>query len=96
MNPNIQLEPKHFSIVKTLLQKHRISAYVFGSRAKTKAKTFSDLDLCVKESYSKSTIRMFQDDLESSDLPFKVDLVVWSELSPEFKSHIENDLVLFE
>lgn len=90
---NIQIEPRHLLIVEELLKKHKVSAFVFGSRVKNKAKTFSDLDLCIKTDYSKTVIRQLQDDFEESDLPFKVDIIVWSEISPEFKNHIENDLV---
>lgn len=92
---NIQLETKHLEIVKEILNKHNISVYVFGSRAKNTAKRLSDLDLCLKEPYSKSTVRKLQDAFEDSDLPFKVDIVVWSDLSESFKKHIENDLVAF-
>lgn len=93
---SIQLEPKHFTIVKEILKKYEINVYVFGSRAKNSAKPLSDLDLCLKENYDKSTVRKLQDAFEESDLPFKVDIVVWSELSDGFKNHIENDLVKFE
>jgi predicted nucleotidyltransferase len=93
---SIQLEPKHLTIVKEILNKSEISVYVFGSRAKNCAKPLSDLDLCLKDNYDKSTIRKLQDAFEESDLPFKVDIVVWSELSDGFKNHIESDLVKFE
>lgn len=93
---NIQLEPRHHVIVKEILNKFEAAAYVFGSRAKNTAKPLSDLDLCLKDNYDKSTVRKLQDAFEESNLPFKVDIVVWSELSDGFKSQIENDLVKFE
>ncbi len=92
----IQLEPKYLAIVKEILKKNEINAYVFGSRSKNTAKKLSDLDLCLKENYNKSAVRKLQDAFEESDLPFKVDIVVWSELSESFKNHIENDLLKFE
>ncbi len=92
---NPQLESKHLNIVKQILNDLRITAYVFGSRAKHTAKPFSDLDLCLKDNYDKSNIRKLQDAFEESDLPFKVDVVVWSDLSDGFKKHIEADLILF-
>lgn len=91
----IQLEPRHLVIVKDILKTFEVIAYVFGSRAKNTAKPLSDLDLCVKDNYDKSTIRKLQDAFEDSDLPFKVDVVVWSELSDGFKKQIEADLVDF-
>lgn len=92
----IQLEPKHSVIVNDILNKCEITAYVFGSRAKNKAKALSDLDLCLKDNYNKSTVRKLQDAFEESDLPFKVDVVVWSEISQSFQKHIENDLIKFQ
>ena len=91
----IQLEYKHLEIVKKILKDMNISVFVFGSRAKNKAKPLSDLDLCLKDKYDKSTVRKLQDAFDESDLPFKVDVVVWSELSEEFKKHIETDLLVF-
>ncbi len=92
---NLQLEPKHFEIICSILKKAKVTVYVFGSRTKNNARAFSDLDLCLKADYDKTIIRKLQDDFEDSDLPFKVDIVVWSELSENFKKQIENDLVLF-
>jgi predicted nucleotidyltransferase len=92
----IQLEPKHLVIVQDILKKYEITAYVFGSRAKNTAKILSDLDLCLKNDYNKSTVRKLQDAFEESDLPFKVDIVVWSELTESFKNQIESGLVRFE
>ena len=89
----IQLEPRHLIIVKEILQKIEVTAYVFGSRARNTAKTLSDLDLCLKDNYDKTTVRKLQDAFEESDLPFKVDVVVWSEISDDFKKHIQADLI---
>ena len=91
----IQLEPKHLAIVKDILKKYEVTAYVFGSRAKNTAKNLSDLDLCLKNNYDKSTVRKLQDAFEESDLPFKVDVVIWSDISESFQRHIEKDLYLF-
>ena len=93
---SIQLEPKHLEIVKNILAELKVTPYVFGSRAKNTAKPLSDLDLCLKDNYGKSVVRKLQDAFEESDLPFKVDVVVWAELSEGFKNHIEGDLVKFE
>ena len=91
----IQLEPKHLAIVREILIKYKVNTYVFGSRAKKTAKPLSDLDLCLKDDYDKSTVRKLQDAFEESDLPFKVDVVVWSEISESFRNLIEKDLVEF-
>jgi len=88
----IQLEEKHLKIVKDILLKNNISAYVFGSRAKGTAKALSDLDLCIKDDSAKSEIRRLQDAFEESNLPFKVDIILWSEISENFQKHIQDDL----
>lgn len=78
-----------------ILKKYEVKAYVFGSRARNTAQLLSDLDLCLKDDYDKSTIRKLQDDFEESDLPFKVDIVVWSHISENFQKHIQKDLISF-
>ena len=90
---SIQLAPGHLLIVKQILDHFKVSASVFGSRAKNQAKEFSDLDICLMESYDKTTIRKVQDAFEDSQLPMKVDVVVWSELTDDFKKKIAVDLV---
>lgn len=92
----IQLEPKHLKIVLDLLKKYDVKAYAFGSRAKQTAKPLSDLDLCLKNNYDKSTVRKLQDAFEESDLPFKVDIIIWDEITESFQNHIQNDLVLLK
>ncbi|MFZ3228764.1 MAG: nucleotidyltransferase domain-containing protein [Pseudobdellovibrio sp.] len=89
----IQLEPKHFEIVKDILKNFNIEPYVFGSRAKNAAKKLSDLDLCLMNACDKTTLRKLHDAFEESNLPFKVDIVVWPELTDSFKKQIESDLI---
>lgn len=92
----IQLEPKHFIIVNKILKELNVLVYEFGSWAKNCAKPISDLDLCLKDNLDKSTVGKLQDAFEESDLPFKVDIIVWSDISDSFKKHIEKDLIKFE
>lgn len=91
----IQLKPEHLKLVSEILKSMQIEAHVFGSRARETAKELSDLDLCIKQDYDKTTIRKLQDAFEESDLPFKVDVIQWSEISDDFKIQIQADLVLF-
>ena len=41
-----------------------------------------------EESLPLTTIRILRDAFDDSDLPFKVDLVVWAEVSEEFRKVI--------
>lgn len=92
---SIQIESQHEKIVAEILDRHKIEVYVFGSRAKGTARTLSDLDLCVKQKCDKRRIRKLHEDFEESNLPFKVDLIVWNEISASFQKQIEADLILF-
>lgn len=93
---SIQLESKQYKIIKNILSDLDVNVFVFGSRIKGSARKLSDLDLCLMNPYSKQTVRKLQDAFEESDLPFKVDVVVWSKLTDSFKKQIEKDLVSFE
>jgi uncharacterized protein len=71
----IQLENKHQKIIITILTKYPYKFYAYGSRVKKQAKQYSDLDLCFYEEIPWNVLSHIQEDLEESDLPFKVDLV---------------------
>ncbi len=90
----VQLKEHHLQIVQGILKKWNIRAHVFGSRSKGTAKDLSDLDLCLKDPCDKSTLRKLADDFEESNLPFKVDIVVWDQLDSHFQQHIQKDLML--
>lgn len=92
----IQLEPQHFKIVKQILDEFKTQVFVFGSRAKGGAKPLSDLDLCIKSNGNKRLLRELKDAFDESNLPFKVDIVDWSEISDSFRQHIEKDLIAME
>lgn len=91
----IQIKDSHRKMVVDILKVYPFRAFVFGSRAKNAAKEFSDLDLCIKEPISKDTLRELQRKLEDSNLPYKVDVILWSEISSEFRAQIEKDLIEF-
>ncbi len=91
----ILLEPRHFDLVKKILETVPYTFYVFGSRAKGTARALSDLDLCYKGPVDERGISRLIEAFEESDLPFTVDLVDLNRCSPEFRSMIEPDLVEF-
>ena len=92
-----QLAEEDFEIIKNVLKTYPYRFYVFGSRAKNKARPLSDLDLCIKEEapIPLSTLARIEADFEESDLPFKVDVKDWHRTSASFKALIEKDFVLF-
>lgn len=93
---SIHVEPRHHKIISEIVKEFGFETFVYGSRATGKHRPYSDLDLCIKGSPDKRTLRQFQDALEESDLPYKVDVVLWTEISDEFKQKIEKDLIKFE
>ena len=63
----------------------------FGSRVDWTAKDYSDLDLAVVGSgkLSDDTLRHLKEAFEESDLPFRVEVLDWHAISPEFQKVIE-------
>jgi predicted nucleotidyltransferase len=79
--------------VKAILQKHLagIEVRAFGSRVRGTAKEWSDLDLAVVsgEKLEPELLGALKIDFAESDLPFRVDILDWHDISPEFRVLIE-------
>jgi type I restriction enzyme, S subunit len=77
--PLIDICPKQWEIVRSILQKHvpQYEVWAFGSRATWTAKEFSDLDLAVitDKPLDIAESASLSDDFSESDLPWRVDLV---------------------
>ena len=95
----IHLKDGEKSIVKSILQKHipNRSVVVFGSRAGGTIKPFSDLDLCImgEEDISPSILNDLKDAFSQSDLPMRVDIVVWSNTQKHFQDIIQKQSLEF-
>ena len=89
----LQIETRHLEIINSILSKYPYTFYAYGSRVKGGAKKYSDLDLCYREEIPWNVLSHIQEDLEESDLPFKVDLVFWELMGSEFQKLIKDDLV---
>lgn len=92
----INLENRHLEIIQDILKKYPYTFYAFGSRAKDNAKRFSDLDICFKDPIPLNVQSHIEEDFEESNLPFKVDLVDWHQMTKEFQVLIEKDLRLIQ
>lgn len=64
--------------------------FIFGSRAKEKARKFSDYDIGImgKRPLSFEKMALIEDALEESDLPFRVDLIDFHSVTKEFKKSV--------
>lgn len=62
----------------------------FGSRVAGRAKPHSDLDLVVmgEESIPDLVLAELHADLDDSDLPFRVDIVLWPDVPPSLRESI--------
>jgi predicted nucleotidyltransferase len=91
----IDLAPHHLEKVRTILRKHvpQCEVRAFGSRVNRTAKGYSDLDLAVVASgkLSNDALRHLREALEESDLPFRVDVLDWHAISPDFQEVIEKE-----
>lgn len=88
----LQIEPRHLRIVHAILGSKKTEVMAFGSRAKGTARKFSDLDLVFVSEIDRRELAKLRNAFEDSDLPYKVDLAVWTELDPTFQKHIAGDL----
>ena len=97
--PLIHLTPQHANIVRAILSEYfagtPLCVCVFGSRARLSPRTDSDLDLLIdtQEPIRLSTIAQLKESFEESDLPFHVDIVLRTAISPEFYQCIQEDLL---
>lgn len=74
-------------IIFLFLDKKKYQVFIFGSRALKKAEKFSDYDIGIwgEKPVSDDVLAMIKETLEESDLPYVVDIVDFSLVSPEFK-----------
>jgi predicted nucleotidyltransferase len=63
----------------------------FGSRYNGTSKEYSDLDLAIigEDELDWQVIANLKDEFEESDLPFRVEVLDWHTVSPEFRKVIE-------
>lgn len=89
----ISVAPEHLAIVREILHRHvpGREARVFGSRITGTFKPYSDLDIALvgPEPVAPAVMDRLREDFQQSDLPFRVDLIDWQTITPEFRAVIE-------
>ena len=91
----IDLEEKYINFIKETINKHlqKCKIYLFGSRVKSKARKYSDIDIALDcESLDEKILLKIKNDFENSTLPYEVDVLDLNNISESFKEHIKNDL----
>lgn len=94
---SIDINPIHLETIKRILDEHVPDCEVraFGSRAKWNAEDYSDLDLAVvgNQPLDWRILSQLEMDFEESDLPFRVDILDWHDISDKFRELIEIDCI---
>ncbi len=97
--PQLILEPPNLALISTILQHYlpvNCQVYLFGSRANGKAKPYSDVDLALKDGDNQLALDLLLElgrAFSESDLPYRVDLIDLNDLSDDFRTAIEPDLL---
>ena len=89
----IEIDTEDYKILKNVLEKYPYKFYAYGSRAKGKARRYSDLDIYSIEKMEGNDLIYLKWDLEDSDITIKVDVIDPSRCSEEFRELIKEDLV---
>lgn len=96
----LDMQPQHWQIVTAILgtELPDREVWAFGSRARQRAKPFSDLDLAVigTQPLSLDVSGRLQEAFSQSDLPFKVDVVDWVTTTDVFRRIIARDHVVVQ
>lgn len=92
MTRSIDLPSPLLEMVLSITAQYPFPFYAYGSRVKGKAKRLSDLDLMILEDVEAGQVESVREAFEESDLPIKVDVSLWSELSDEFRQQVQGDL----
>jgi type I restriction enzyme S subunit len=96
----MDLKPEYLAMVRDILATHvpGMEVRIFGSRAIGPAKPHSDLDLALigDGKVDFGTMARLKDAFSESDLPFRVDVLDWNDISPEFQSVIAQNYVVVQ
>lgn len=90
-----QLSKEHYQKVQAILERTLPSGtttWVFGSRATGNTRRASDLDLAIDAGrpLTKSELSELVEQFEISDLPYKVDIIDYRTVTPEFRRIIDH------
>ena len=98
MTAKIDISPEQLAIVQRILKDHLplgTLAWAFGSRVTWTAKPFSDLDIALEGAapLAPDVLIDLEEAFDSSNLPWKVDVIDLNAVSPEFRTIVERQRV---
>lgn len=96
MKPVPEIRPDHLRMVQGILRRHLpdgVRVWVFGSRARGGARTWSDLDLALEGPVplDEDTLLAVTDAFEQSELSLRVDVVDLARVSERFRRIVESE-----
>lgn len=92
----IDLETKYLDFIKQTVSEYlqEYKLYIFGSRAKGKAKKYSDIDIAIDSPELTTKIKSKLEFIfENSTMPYEVDIVDLNNITYSFKNLIKDDLI---
>ena len=96
----INILDDQLEIILNILKKYvpHCEVRAFGSRINGTHRHSSDLDLAIagKERLSWQLLESLKEAFEESNLPFRVDVLDWHAISPEFQSVTEKGYVVIQ
>lgn len=96
MSSQIDLTPAHRRSIVRLIEAHlpHTDVWAYGSRVKWTSQPASDLDLVAFASPGqRRQVAALREAFDESDLPFRVDLLVWDEIPKAFREEIDAEHV---
>jgi len=91
----LDLSQHELEVVRSILDRFVPDAeiIVFGSRIHGTAKPRSDLDLAIKpkSALDWKLLAEIKEAFQESDLPFRVDILDWNDITPAFRKAIETN-----
>lgn len=93
---SIVMTPRAYDTLLALLRRYLpdTTVWAYGSRVNGSARAQSDLDLVAFASTEQRlSVFLLKEALEESNLPFRVDLLIWDDIPASFHREIERDYV---
>ncbi len=93
------LDKKYIDFVRSVICKYLDNAdiYIFGSRAKNEYKEYSDIDIVIDGGapLDKEKLLNINIELTESNIPYKVDVIDFFDITESFKNFIKDDMKPF-
>lgn len=91
-----KIDPAHLKVVRKIIEETapECETRAFGSRVDGNPKKYSDLDIVLvgSQKIDPRRLRKIKEAFAESDIPFRVDILDWNALSPQFQSAIAKSL----